>query len=363
MTPTPFARSLCLAAVAVLPLSCSDCGTASGKGSPADSSPAPPSPARSSLASAPPGPAAPGAVSPLEDVEALASRLQALRQGGGKDGPGVYRVPSAGEERLYRAWVRAAIAAAAAGAPAPHEAPEGFALEERKAGASTWWLLGERASQRRGAGALVLRVGAAVPVVVEAPHTFYDAGTLPLALEVFRHGGRALLVNTMHRYRARGQGPEGARGEADDAEEGTGAAAESDVAHAPRSFFLAAHEELIAAHPGDVAVQLHGFADRSVPGASVVLSAALGRADLGPVARGLREVLGGPAVKLYPSEVRALGATTNVEGRASARAGAPFVHVETSKGLRDRLAADRALRERFGSELFRSVSAARGGGP
>src|SRR5262249_40517025 len=148
-----------------------------------------------------------------------------------------YVAPSSAEAAAYGAWVRAAVDAAKQGGRAP-EPPDGFALEH-VGGESTLWVLEERADRRRGAGAGVLRVGEASGFIVEAPHTFFDMGTLPVAVDAFDVGrARALVVNTVHRYRYRPAEREAETGEGSEAPE----VVESDVAHAPVSFFLAAHE-------------------------------------------------------------------------------------------------------------------------
>ncbi len=43
-----------------------------------------------------------------------------------------------------------------------------------------------------------------MPLIVEAPHTFFDRGTLPVALAIFEaQRARALILNTSHRYGGR----------------------------------------------------------------------------------------------------------------------------------------------------------------
>ncbi len=195
---------------------------------------------------------------------------------------------------------------------------------------------------------MVVRVGPAAARVVEAPHTFFDAGTLPLALEAFRAlGARALLVNTVHRYARSGlRAPARAEDEGEPA-----GPCPSDVAHAPSSFFLAAHEAWLVAEPGMGTVQLHGFADATAPGVTVILSAAGTTAETAPAAGALGALLGGHRVRRYPETIGVLGGLTNVVAQGSARRGAPFLHVEVARSLRDRLVADGALRASFAAAL------------
>ena len=271
-------------------------------------------------------------VAPRSDVTPqLAKRLDELRQGGRRDVS--YRPPTPEEERVYGAWVEAVARAAIAGAPPSAAPPPGFALER----IGDLWLLAEAPDARRGAGAIAIRAGAAAPVIIEAPHTFFDVGTLPVAIDAFDAGrGRALLINTVHRFIA-------GRGEGGDDEGGNGAI--SDVAHASASFFLAGHRALLAAQPAAWTVQLHGFGNDRAPGVDVILSASVTAAPLDEVAARARVVLG-DSVRRYPDEIHVLGALTNVEAAASRDAGAPFLHVEMSRALRDRLGDDPDLRRR-----------------
>jgi hypothetical protein len=281
---------------------------------------------------------------PSEAAPLLAARLEVLRKGGRRDVS--YRPPMPDEERAYSAWVQAVARAAIAGETPAVTPPPGFALER----IVDVWLLSETPDMRRGAGAIALRIGRAAPVLVQAPHTFFDMGTLPVALDAFDGGRcRALLINTVHRY-ASGRGEAGGTDGDEDAND-----AVSDVAHAPASFFLAGHRALLAAEAGAWTVQLHGFADDRAPGVDVILSASVTTAPLGPVAARARAVLG-DSVRLYPDEIRVLGALKNVEASASRAAGAPFLHVEMSRALRDRLGSDEALRRRAAS-AFVPVSA------
>jgi hypothetical protein len=199
--------------------------------------------------------------------------------------------------------------------------------------------------------AIAIRAGRAREVAVEAPHTFFDRGTLPIAATAFEAmSARALLVNTVHRYSALRERPEG-MDERGDEDEAAAKRSASDVAHAPSSFFQAAHEALLEGVPGIWAIQVHGFHDAAAPGVSVIVSAAGTRADAAGAASACRTRLGDDGVKAYPTEIGILGGLTNVQARSSARAGAPFYHVEIGRSLRDRLGADAAARRRFAEAL------------
>ncbi len=286
--------------------------------------------------------------------EKLFVMLQRLREGGKTQVP--FIAPTDDEERAYRAWVRAAAQESARGGPLP-EPPDGFVLS-RVADDADLWVLAERSDRRRGAGALALRMGPANGWIVEAPHTFFDTGTLPVAVDALDLGrARALLINTVHRYRARSLGKPGPDNSGDDDGDESQAIVESDVAHAPRSFFLAAHEELVAAMPGATTLQLHGFGSAAGLDLLVIVSAAGTSMDVNPLAARLRHVVGAASVATYPEQVRLLGGTTNVQARASARAGAAFAHVELARSLRDRMAASPELRRRVAEALVASAPA------
>ncbi len=101
----------------------------------------------------------------------------------------------------------------------------------------------------RRAAAVVLRVGAAVPLIVEAPHTFFDQGTLPVALAIFEaQRARALIVNTSHRYGG-GPNPRDASADDDGAEGGRpnlGAAVEAGAARVTPQMVTRARKALVA---------------------------------------------------------------------------------------------------------------------
>jgi len=313
-------------------------------------------------------------------VKALDERLSKLRKGGRKTVH--YRPPSLEEERAYAAWVRDALVAATERKEPPTKAPDGFHLRIM----GDVWILEEARKKKRGAGAIVIRTGRARPIFVEAPHTFFDKGTLPIALAVFdAQAARALLVNTVHRYIDKPKDGDASakdkdkdkpadfdddkaeeaddkaddkadddkaldRDEIDDPDAGVEVVA-SDVAHTDRSFFLAAHRELVALVKDNVTVQLHGFRDDKAPDVGVIVSASKSNGDASALATKLAAALPEAKASAYPTDVKTLGGTTNVEARASREMGAPFFHIEISRSMRDKLESDKALRGRFATAL------------
>ena len=342
-----------LASLAMLMLLGCGRATCEKKPGPATSAPEPPPPPAKSEADAdepdePDDPDESAAPEPsTEEERALLKRVNRIRRSRKVD----FRAPTEAEERAYGAWVTAAIRAARTDSPPPEGAPEGFVLE-RIEGAPHIWLLAERQRDRRGAGAIAIRSGRARELAVEAPHTFFDRGTLPIAAAVFEAwSARALLVNTVYRYSALKERPAGSDERAGDEDAAAKRAAASDVAHARRSFFQAGHEALLAVVPGLWTVQLHGFHDDAAPGVSVIVSAAGTTADAAGAASSCRTRLGDTGVRAFPTEIGVLGGLTNVQARSSARAGSPFYHIEIGRSLRDRLGKDAAARRRFAEAL------------
>jgi hypothetical protein len=217
-------------------------------------------------------------------------------------------------------------------------APPGFV--GRLADSGRLWLIAEEDAKKRGAGLCVVRTGAARPFLIEAPHTFFDRGTLDIALLAFeRLEARALLINTMRRSAA-----ETKKERAEDAREGD---SPQDLAHAQKSFFSTSHVELTRADPEIVVVQLHGFKDERAPGVDVVVSAAKTRGDARSVAASLGRVVPGDRVRLYPDQIDDLGGTKNRQTELSRTAKVAFVHVEISATLRTRLNEDQGFAARF----------------
>jgi hypothetical protein len=284
---------------------------------------------------------------PEADAEAISKlrrEIEPLRQGGKTKV--IFRAASNEELQGYRSWVDGHLGLALKGTAPGVTAPPGFRLLELPGVAD---LLAEEAAQKRGAGVLVLRNGEAQPWVLEVPHSFFDEGTLEIGLNAFVwRRARALLINTVHRYRALATAP---LEESPDSDEDD--ASSSDVAHAESSFYLAAHQACVDAL-GDVGVvQLHGFSDGSAPKADLVLSAAGSRADPAPIAQALERAVG-IRVAVYPTDIRKLGGTRNVEAHYSISLGRPFLHVEMSKSLRRQLTAEPDKLRRFVDALLGS---------
>jgi len=157
-------------------------------------------------------------------------------------------------------------------------------------------------------------------LVVEVPHPSSDLRTDLIGLALFRRvPGAVLAVAGAHRRR-------------------------EDPAHDTRTVFHAV--TTLLARRGLPQVQLHGFKDRTLPAADVVLSA--GAAEAGDAARRAAdrlEAAGFRVRRAWAEPCRGLAGATNVQSQAAG--GAPFLHVELNRTVREARRDDvvRALAE------------------
>jgi hypothetical protein len=270
--------------------------------------------------------------------------LIAARRGGSD--PDRYRAPSPEERAALTRLVASLVSGdSRISAPARTDAAAlGFRIEPVPEMAGVV-LLSERGDQRRGGGAYLFRPGAPSRVVVQAPHTLFDEGTLPLGCELFdRATALAFFIDTAHRYKA---------ADIDDAGNHP-----ADVAHSPETLFQAATEGLLRAAPGVTVVQIHGFGPRE-SGAAVVLSSGIARSgdELEKRAQELLAAVVSGRVARFPDDTSELGATTNVQGGLVRASGGRFLHVEIAADVRQRLLADTDLRASFLDALVRSFAA------
>ncbi|MBQ0986292.1 hypothetical protein KBZ10_17585 [Streptomyces sp. F63] len=149
---------------------------------------------------------------------------------------------------------------------------------------------------------------------VQVPHPAADRGTERLGAAVLRGTpGGVLVVAGAHR--------EAGRGDA------------ADVAHRRDTVFHAVCAEL--ASRGVPGVQLHGFADDSVPGYDAVVSTGRGddgREEARTLARGLRR--NGLEVCRAWARRCELAGRGNEQGKRFAAEGVPFLHVELAHAVR-----------------------------
>lgn len=175
-------------------------------------------------------------------------------------------------------------------------------------------LAASRPRTRRAWGLLVIDLTAApVDLLLEVPHPVADQDTEHIGLALFRAiPGAALLVAGAHRRAA------------------TGAA---DVAHQPKSLFHALATHL--ADRGLAQLQLHGFHDASLPSHQIVISAGTGQPDkhAEQTADHLTRA-GFDVCRAWSQGCGSLEGHRNVQGRAAAKHGHPFIHLEINRSTR-----------------------------
>lgn len=291
---------------------------------------------------------------PVHRIDVRCPRALLDAREGGLD-PDRYVAPPDGERRALRDAIASLLAGR--GDAKEHASAAGFELVDLEDDRGV--LVREVASKRRGGGAYVVRPGARSRLVVQAPHTFHDEGTLPLAYELYaRANAAALFVSTAHRYKA---APKTAAG-----------SWPADVAHARDSFFQAATEGALRARPAPppgslVVVQLHGYGERE-GGGSMVVSAGVRTPGHPLVARAttaLGRIVSTAAsanvtgsVLRFPEDHGELGATTNVQGSIVREAGGQFLHLELAASLRRVLLEDDPLRASFLATLADALEGA-----
>jgi hypothetical protein len=271
-------------------------------------------------------------------------------QCGGDDGSVAYRSSTPAEQAGERALFEALLAAPPAEVAAL--APRAAAIGLRLIPCGDAVVVVEDDAARRGRGAYVVSLApAAAPLLVQIPHSFSDRYTLPLGRELFAASrARAVAFSTLHRRGAAGYG---------DNDNRVPARGHADVAHDADSTFQSFTHAWLAGAPRGLVVQLHGFADRRVDADLVVSPGS--RAPAPPwataVRDGLRRLLPGRSVAVYPDDVDDLGATTNAQGQAVRAAGGRFLHVEMSFSLRESLRRRAGDRARFLAGLAGVLSA------
>ena len=165
-------------------------------------------------------------------------------------------------------------------------------------------------------GLYIHREGSASKLTVEVAHPIADARTELVGVELFTRAHAAnLFIAGAHRR----ADPAGA----------------ADVAHNVGSAFQAVQRA--AVRPGDVVLQPHGFDEAS--------HASLGEIVVSEGPQSPTALLDRLAAALQAANFQvcefgrgrcgALGAQTNVQGRAARAAGATFVHIELARSLRD----------------------------
>ncbi|ARZ67199.1 hypothetical protein SMD11_1538 [Streptomyces albireticuli] len=312
------ARALALLAVLTL-VGLTGCSSPAGSGPPATA------PARVGT---------PGSVDLRQRITDFTDRITA----GGR-----YQVPGERDRRAVADGVRALLDGHRAGAERAL-AKVGYtvrALVDRDGGQQVAEIADATADgeARRGWGRVYVDLRGPARWQVQVPHPTADLRTEQLGIGLLRGTPGGVLVLAGAHRAAGGSSTEGAADAPDVA----------DVAHRRDSVFAAVSDAL--ADRELPAVQVHGFADSSLPDQDVVVSTGKGDAGL-RWARRLAGELRARDLRVCEVWERYCGrleGRTNVEGDHAAAVGVPFLHVEHNRRVRmdDGLVAEAvaALRE------------------
>ncbi|MFF4215696.1 hypothetical protein [Streptomyces nondiastaticus] len=235
---------------------------------------------------------------------------------------GSYRVPTERERRAVADGVRALLDGDRAAA-ARRLAGVGYAVRTlTDSGGARYAEIADATREgevRRGWGRVYADLRGPARWQVQVPHPSADQRTEQLGIGLLRGApGGVLVLAGAHRAADSGAGPDAA-----------------DVAHRRDSVFAAVADAL--ADRRLPAVQVHGFADSSLPDHDVVVSPGSGEAGL-PSARRLAAAYRAQGMRVCEVWERYCGrleGRTNVEGEYAGEAGVPFVHVEHNRRVRD----------------------------
>jgi hypothetical protein len=195
------------------------------------------------------------------------------------------------------------------------------------------WVLMEDSTDRRGRGVFVFRPQGG-PVILQAPHSFFDQHTESITRDLFRWSNfRAAAWNSVHRKT-------------------------EDAAHTEQHYFNALTIAAAELAPSPFVVQIHGFSQshRKTPaGKRADIIASNGSKVPAPWFQRASLHLHGISygtVLMYPHEIRELGATTNAQAAALRAAGSDrFLHLELSQPLRERLRTSESLQRQMVNDL------------
>nr|WP_157528449.1 hypothetical protein [Kibdelosporangium sp. MJ126-NF4] len=192
--------------------------------------------------------------------------------------------------------------------------PLGFTMStgnDPRTGRQYALVINERDSDRAW-GAYMVDLSRPVRLAIEVPHPNSDLGTERIGLKLFRDTpGAVLLMAGTHRRVERG-----------------------DMAHRTDSVFHAVATEL--AKRDVPQVQIHGFHDDSLPDTDVVVSPGAGKpgATVRRIADRIADT-GLATCRSWESNCGKLEGTSNEQGKMAAERESTFLHVETSRSLRE----------------------------
>lgn len=269
------------------------------------------------------------ATTPVCATETVSALLHAASRGG------VYAAPAAAELERAQALFQQCFTGCDGAAVRQGWAELGFEVLQAKHGADSLVVLREQPDARLGRGFYVFRPRSNSTTVLQAPHSFKDENTREILLNLLDDGGfRAAAWNTVPRHYVL-----------------NGATVDADMAHLKGSYFLAFSRAFARQFASGRLVQLHGFAGekrRTNSGTAAAIVISSGSAEVTPAVRDTSHCLqraGLGEVRVYPTDIRELGATTNSTGQALRAMGhAGFIHLELSATTRRSLLDDQASR-------------------
>lgn len=212
---------------------------------------------------------------------------------------------------------------------------EGLELVSAKRATESFWVLQEKDEGRFGRGIVAFRRSDSVPLMLQAPHSFFDHDTDEVALRLFLQSRcRVCFWNSVHRRIA-------------------------DLADEEDSILNALTVAFAETWPHGRTVQLHGFYnDPKQPRFDQSVNLIISQGTDTPTSRFLhfaqsfRQECMPFQAAVYPQDVRALGGTLNRQRHVLMDEGSEdFVHLEMSPEFRQAILEDQELRGRLGRAL------------
>ncbi len=191
-------------------------------------------------------------------------------------------------------------------------------------------VLQEAPGRKTGRGFYVFRRSRSEAIALEAPHSWNDLHTGPIAFRLFEEAPvKAGAWNTVTRK-------------------------EGDLAHLSSSYFQAFTRAFGESYRTGLVVQLHGFeAAKRTSKIGEEADAVLSDGTRNPagwllgLGKRLKEKWT-ERVRIYPQDVRELGGTTNVQGQLLRSLGNDgFLHIEMARDLRKRMREEPSVRAAF----------------
>lgn len=214
----------------------------------------------------------------------------------------------------------------------------GFSLQLVEINSKPYVSVFEPEKDCTGKGFYLVNLVGKKPILLEAPHRFFDLKTADITFAMIRDDGFiAAAFGSAHRY---------CRYE--------GKVLNADVAHNKKSYMLTFTQAFLRNYPHGMIVQIHGF-DKAkrytdiAATADFVLSG--GNHSISFEMENLSHCLKTKVSKatfLFPVHVHELGATTNTIGQwVNKRHKDQFIHVEISRDMRRKLAANKSVLKQF----------------